>query len=138
MAEVRQFETGATRDGDTNKHDPEGFLSPLVIHRFNEYMHVNRYQQDGAVRDSDNWQNGIPLSAYMKSMWRHFLDIWLHHRGYGQKAKEPLEYALCGLLFNVQGYLFEVLKKDLYRAGHPTIHEAGDPSFLQSFRSGSS
>ena len=108
--DVRQFETGATRDIDVDKHDPEGFLSPLVILAFNEYMHKNRHQRDGSLRDSDNWQKGIPLPAYMKSMWRHFFDVWLHHRGLGQKAKEPLKVALCGLLFNVMGYLHETLK----------------------------
>lgn len=110
MPEIRQFETGATRDLDTSKHDPEGFINPLVIVRFNEYMHTNRKQKDGSFRDSDNWQKGIPLTAYMKSMWRHFLDVWLHHRGYPQKSNEPLEIALCGLMFNVMGYLLETLK----------------------------
>lgn len=112
MAEVRQFETGATRNTDTNKHDPEGFISPLVIERFNEYMHKNRFQSDGNIRNSDNWQKGIPLSAYMKSLWRHFHDVWLHHRGYSHKAKEPLQVALCGVLFNTMGYLSEVLKEE--------------------------
>ena len=108
---VRVFETGATRDGDTNKHDPEGFLSPLVIHRFNQYMHTNRFQTDGNIRDSDNWQKGIPLPAYMKSLWRHFLDLWMHHRGVGDLARETLEDALCGILFNAQGYLHEIVKR---------------------------
>lgn len=107
---VRQFDTGANRDIDTGKYDPEGFLSPLVIERYNEYMHKNRFLKDGTMRDSDNWQKGIPLSVYLKSMWRHFHDVWLHHRGYGYKTKEPLEVALCGLLFNVMGYLHEMLK----------------------------
>ena len=110
MAEIRQFETGATRDQDTTKYDYEGFISPIVLERFAEYMHANRLQKDGNLRDSDNWQKGIPKAAYMKSMWRHFFDVWLHHRGMGYKTKEPLEIALCGLLFNVMGYLFEVLK----------------------------
>lgn len=113
MDEIRKFDTGATRDIDTGKYDPEGFLSPLVIDRYNEYMHANRQQKDGSVRDSDNWQKGIPFTAYMKSMYRHFLDVWYHHRGYPQKAKEPLEVALCGLLFNVSGMLHEVLKQGL-------------------------
>lgn len=113
MAEVRVFESGATRDLDADKHDPEGFLSPLVIDAFNEYMHKNRFQRDGNIRDSDNWQKGIPLSAYMKSMWRHFLDVWKHHRNLSQTAKEPLKLALCGLLFNVSGYLHETLKHEV-------------------------
>lgn len=106
---IRTFGTGATRDTDTGKHDPEGFLSPLVIDRFNAFMHKNRYQRDGSVRDSDNWQKGIPLTAYMKSGWRHFLSWWKAHRS-GQPLTEQQIDELCALWFNVQGYLHETLK----------------------------
>jgi hypothetical protein len=109
MGEIRQFSTGATRDQDQHKIDPEGFLSPLVVQAFCEYMHKNRFQSDGQIRDSDNWQKGIPLDAYMKSMSRHFLTIWQHHRGYPQVATESLPDALMALLFNVQGYMHELL-----------------------------
>lgn len=108
---IRKFETGATRDIDTNKHDPEGFLQPLVIVAYNEYMHKHRLQTDGSLRASDNWQKGIPKDAYMKSMWRHFLDVWLYHRGCGHKAKELQVEALTALMFNVMGYLYEVLRE---------------------------
>lgn len=84
-------------------------MSPLVIERFSEYMHSHRRLPDGSLRASDNWTKGMPLDAYMKSGWRHFLDWWHHHRDTGL-AREGLEDALCALLFNVQGYLFEVLK----------------------------
>lgn len=107
---VRTFETGATRDNDDTKHDPEGFNNPLVELRFCEYMTKHRVQPDGNLRASDNWQKGIPLDAYMKSMWRHMLDVWLHHRGLSHKAKEPLEEALCAMRFNIDGYLLEILK----------------------------
>jgi|SRR3989304_2499123 len=107
---MREFTTGATRDNDNAKHDPEGFNSPLVELRFCEYMTKHRKQADGKLRNSDNWQKGIPLDAYMKSMMRHMQDVWLHHRGYSNKAKEPLEEALCALRFNINGYLLEVLK----------------------------
>jgi len=111
LGSIRTFESGATRDLDISKFDYEGFESPLVMERFAEFMHSNRMQKDGNLRDSDNWQKGIPKEAYMKSMWRHLIDVWLHHRGWGSKAKEPLEVALCALRFNVSGYLFEVLKE---------------------------
>jgi len=110
MAEgqIRKFETGATRDTDTGKYDYEGFLSPLVLQRFGEYMNKHRKQSDGTLRDSDNWQKGIPQTAYIKSAWRHFHDWWMEHRGYS--SREGLEDALCALLFNVMGYLHEHLK----------------------------
>lgn len=115
MAELRKFETGATRDLDRNKLDYEGFLSPLVVERYGRYMHQHRIQPDGTLRDSDNWQKGIPLTAYAKSLFRHFVDIWKIHRGH--EAVDPttgevytIEDALCALMFNAMGYLHEVLK----------------------------
>lgn len=111
MALMRQFDSGATRNLDDTKLDFEGFLSPLVIERFAEYMHKHRQQADGAIRDSDNWQKGIPQVAYMKSGYRHFFDWWKEHRGI--RTNEGLEEALCALLFNVQGYLHEHLKTRL-------------------------
>ena len=108
---MREFATGATRDDDDAKIDFEGFLSPLVIRRFGQYMSKHRLQADGKLRDSDNWQRGIPKDQYIKSLFRHFVDVWLHHR----HGNEPwfnttfLEDALCAILFNVQGYLHEQL-----------------------------
>jgi hypothetical protein len=106
---MRQFDTGATRDTDIGKYDYEGFYSPLVVKRFGQYMDKHRKQADGKLRDSDNWQKGIPKDAYIKSAWRHFLDWWMEHRGY--RSREGIEDALCALLFNIQGYLFEILKE---------------------------
>ena len=106
---IRQFDTGATRETDEGKYDYEGFISPLVLKRYAAYMHKHRLQPDGKLRDSDNWQKGIPKDAYMKSGWRHFLDWWCEHRGIA--SREGLEEALCALLFNVMGYLHETLKK---------------------------
>jgi hypothetical protein len=107
---MREFETGATRDTEEGKLDYEGFLSPEVLQRFAEYMHANRIQSDGSLRDSDNWQRGIPKDVYMKSMWRHFHTVWMGHR-YGDVSQDDL----CALMFNVMGYLYEDLhKKDLW------------------------
>jgi len=106
---LRKFKSGATRDTDENKYDYEGFISPLVIRRYGEYMNKHRKQSDGSLRDSDNWQKGIPLDAYIKSCWRHFHDWWLEHRGF--KGRECLEDALMAILFNVMGYAHEILKR---------------------------
>jgi len=105
---MRQFDTGATRDSDTDKPDYEGFLSPIVIKRYGEYMNKHRKQVDGKLRDSDNWQKGIPRDAYMKSAFRHFIEWWQEHRGI--KTKDGIEEALCALIFNTMGYLHEYLK----------------------------
>lgn len=110
--QMRLFETGATRNLDIDKLDYEGFLSPLVIQRFAEYMHKHRQQLDGSLRASDNWQLGLPKEACMKSGYRHFMDWWLYHDGY--KPKEPVEEALCALIFNTQSYLLTLLKERGY------------------------
>lgn len=115
---VRVFSTGANRDVDTGKLDYEGFLSPLALKSFAEYMHRNRYLRDGSIRDSDNWQKGIPLDVYMKSMFRHFFEVWTMHRnGYAAEPgqPDPLETALDALFFNVQGYLHETKKANSLR-----------------------
>lgn len=113
---MRTFETGATRDTDANKPDYEGFLSPLVIERFGQYMMQHQTQADGNLRDSDNWQKGIPLNQYMKSMMRHFIEVWSIHRGWA--IQDMLEEAICALLFNVMGYLHEHLKQKVVEHKH--------------------
>jgi len=107
---VRKFNTGATRDTDEGKNDYEGFLSPIVLKEFGNYMTKHRIQSDGSLRDSDNWQKGIPREAYIKSAFRHFHDLWMEHRGY--KSREGMKDALMGLLFNIMGYTHEYLKKE--------------------------
>ena len=109
---IRTFESGATRDTATDKLDYEGFLSHAVLERYAQYMHRHRKQSDGTLRASDNWQKGIPQDQYMKSLWRHFMDVWVHQRGDGKAAVEPdVEEALCAVIFNSMGLLHELLKE---------------------------
>jgi hypothetical protein len=107
---ARTFDTGATRNSDEGKLDYEGFLSPLVLRRFAEYMHACRGMAGDQLRASDNWQKGIPQDVYMKSMWRHFMDVWQGHRESNGEALD--DDALCALLFNVMGMLHEQLVHD--------------------------
>lgn len=107
---MRKFETGATRSSEEGKLDFEGFLSPLVLERFARYMDKHRRQADGDLRASDNWQRGIPKSVYMKSLFRHFITCWKIHRKL--ESDKDLEDALCAMLFNVQGYLYEHLVEE--------------------------
>lgn len=108
---IRQFETGATRDTDLNKNDYEGFICPLVMERFGDYMTKHRFQSDGNIRESDNWQNLFGdkhLDVCMKSGFRHFHAWWKAHRGY--KTEETIEDSICALIFNAQAYLHKLLK----------------------------
>lgn len=105
---VRQFDTGATRDSDDGKIDFDGFLSPLVLRRYAEYMHGHRKLPDGSLRASDNWQLGIDREVYMKSLWRHFFAVWEECKGI--ETPDGLVTNLCAVLFNASGMLHEALK----------------------------
>lgn len=112
MAEMRQFESGATRDSNIDKLDFEGFDSPLVNKRYAQYMHLHRKQADGSMRGSSNWQAGIPKAAYIESLIRHVEDVKLHWDGYADESVDAdFESVLCAVLFNCKGLLFELLKE---------------------------
>lgn len=117
LSQTDQFSTGATRDTDVEKLDPEGFLSPIAILRFCQYMHRCRTLPDGSKRSSDNWQLGIPVKRYMKSLKRHVEELHLYHRGFWVKPTNPkdpqnVEEILCAIFFNTQGMLHEILKEN--------------------------
>jgi hypothetical protein len=118
---MRVFDSGASRDTDVDKIDPEGALSSLVEERYCQYMKRHSYLLDGSTRPSDNWQKGWPLSVYMKSLKRHVLALWKVHRGFGvhpEKGTDPqdIEEVLCAIKFNVDGYLHEVVKARLFKS----------------------
>jgi len=106
---MRSFATGATRDTSEGKIDMEGFTHPMVMKQFAKYMRMNQLQSDGNLRSSDNWQKGIDIPAYVKSLRRHHDDCWAEHRGF--KTEHGLIAALCGVMFNSMGWLLEELKK---------------------------
>lgn len=122
---MREFETGATRDTDVNKPDYEGFLNPLVIESFGEYMNKHRVQADGTIRDSDNWQKGMPVEVYMKSMLRHVIDVWKKHRTGNYHYPELLD-ALNAVLFNTQGMMLEIIKEQECPSSKVFIVPSGD------------
>lgn len=114
---IRMFDTGATRNLDSKKFDYEAFLSPVVLHRYAQYMHEHRKQKDGTLRDGDNWQRGIPQSVYLKSLIRHTMDFWRSLRG--GKVVDPdtglvmlNEELACAIMFNIMGWLHEALNSN--------------------------
>ena len=115
---MRKFTTGATRDNDTDKLDYEGFLSPLVLERYAQFMHEHRWQVDGKIRASGNWQRGIPQEAYVKSLLRHVIVLWKLWRNLTVKSEQfgrvwrppSIEDACCAIMFNIMGLLFERLR----------------------------
>jgi hypothetical protein len=112
---IRTFDSGASRNSEEGKLDFDGFLSPSVLKSYAEYMESMRYLEDGTLRSSDNWQKGIPKKEYMKSMWRHFFDVWTTRRDSYDTSKQKVSSKdkieqLNALLFNVMGLLHEELK----------------------------
>ena len=109
---TRKFKTGATRNNEDGKLDYEGFVNPLVLESYAKYMHKHRHQEDGSLRDSDNWQKLFGeehKSVCMKSAFRHFHAWWKAHRGF--KTEEEIEDSINALIFNAQAYLLKVLKE---------------------------
>ena len=108
---MREFESGATRDDDSEKYDIEGFDNPLVEDRYAQYMHSHRKQADGELRDSDNWQKLFGDDHYavcMKSLKRHIRALWRAHRGY---TAPDTEESICAAIFNLKAYLLKLLKE---------------------------
>ena len=138
---MRTFDSGATRHIDDKKIDYEGFLSPWALRRYGEYMLANRIQANGELRDSDNWQKGIPPDVYIKSLLRHALDAWSIHRGlrvFDTKDghEVDIEEALCGNIFNAFGRLHEHLKaKEEQKNAGITVMKAIDKT-LNDFTGG--
>lgn len=106
---MRTFNTGATRNNEEGKFDYEGFLNPLVLEVFAEYMNEHRLQKDGTIRASDNWQKGMPDDVYLKSLIRHVMDVWKKHRTGNYQIKEMLD-ALSAIFFNTQGMMLEYIQ----------------------------
>lgn len=108
------FMTGATRSTSEGKVDYEGHISPFVLDVFGEYMNAHRVQRDGRIRASDNWQQGIPIYRYVKSLIRHTFEFWKMWRGAEVKnidaGGKPFTFreVLSAILFNVMGIIFEM------------------------------
>jgi len=115
--EIRQFDTGATRNLEVDP-DYHGFFSPLAMHAYGEYMHAHRLQSDGTMRESDNWQKGMPIDTYVRSLVRHVHDVQLEYDGWDglvrEDAHEPsaLRAHLSAIIFNAQAWLHEIMKED--------------------------
>lgn len=112
--DTRKFESGATRNMTINKPDYEGFRNPEAERVWADYMHKHRFRPSGEVRDSDNWQRGIPIDEYMKSLLRHVEDLHRMHRGYtaiNVETGEPFtkEDLCCAIRFNCMGMLKELI-----------------------------
>lgn len=113
---MRTFETGATRNVEVDP-DYHGFFSPLAMHAYGEYMHAHRLQADGSLRDSDNWQKGMPVDVCVRSLRRHTHDVELIADGYPELARsDPRDEHtwrahLSAIIFNAQVLLHQSMKE---------------------------
>lgn len=114
--EVMQgFAGGAMRSNNVARPDPVGYISPLAMAGFHDYMLRNQRMADGRMRRSDNWKAGMPCPRYMTSLLRHAHDTHTHwdslKHGYAEddyEALKALKEALYGIMFNAQGLLHEI------------------------------
>ena len=112
--EIRQFDSGATRDTVEGKLSYVKALSPIVLQRYVQYLDAHRKQSDGSMRDFDNWKKGLPKEAYLDGLGRHFIAAWLLEHGFPASDNHgpvTLENSLCGIIFNAMGRLHESLKE---------------------------
>jgi len=115
MGKLTTYKTGATRDSREGKFVFDKFLSMKVLRQFASYMHMNRIQSDGNLRDGDNWQKGISQEDYIESLFRHVLDTVDFHRQLKDRDRDGMiegVAAVCGVMFNSMGWLHEWLKKN--------------------------
>jgi len=116
--EMRQFETGASRDSNDHPDKPSYFkaLSPIVLREYVKYLGRHRTTADGGKRDWDNWKNGIPIDVYMDGLLRHVMAVWLIQQGfksYDNNGEVTLKDSLNGIKFNTDGFLHEILKAEV-------------------------
>lgn len=113
--ELQKYGGGATRSSSADKPDYEGFINPEVLVMYGEYMHAARFQRDGTFRESDNWQQGIPKKAYMKSLLRHVIEMWFWHRTGRMPVNKDTgvpftpQQLFSAIMFNIMGYAKEHL-----------------------------
>lgn len=114
VMKMRDFGNGAIRTNDTGRPDYEGYLSPLALEAFGEYMLKHQTCADGTQRNSDNWQKGMTKESYMKGLLRHAFHLWARLRGWPVRdpgAAPNVIEDCCAAWFNIQGMLHELCKE---------------------------
>lgn len=97
---VHDFGTGAVRDSQVGKPDFLDCMSPFAMYRYGEYMAVA-----SAKYGAGNWQHGIPVESYLRSLERHLLKLKMQVR-YGYDAEPGVDHA-AAIMFNIMGLLHE-------------------------------
>jgi hypothetical protein len=116
---LRVFPTGAIRDDNHNKYEYAKALDPRVLRAYLAFLHRHAEMPDGSYRPVDNWKKGMG-ETFIDSLVRHVMDLWeLDHYGesYRPENGEPVNMvdALCAVIFNAHGWLYEHLKASASR-----------------------
>lgn len=109
---MRTFPKGGTRSDDDGKID-YAHLSALADRVWCEYMHEHRIQENGELREPDNYKKGLSLESYKKSLRGHMQDLNLILEGHKvfEKGKEVTPFdAIMAIRFNVQGVIIETMR----------------------------
>src|SRR5215472_385939 len=108
----RVFDTGADRSSDKGKHHPDRAWSPLVLAEFARYMYEHNTTA-ATPRREDQWQLGFPMDSFVESGTRHWEAFKALAKGFPvfDEKGTPVDIveALDGVIFNVQGYLHQLL-----------------------------
>lgn len=100
---IREFETGAIRDIETDKEDYIETVSWLALRRYAKYMKT----QEGKY-GRGNWKKGIPVESYEQSLMRHLQKYFANK--YDDANLEPDVDHLAAAMFNLQGLMHELEK----------------------------
>jgi len=134
---MREFKSGATRSNPDGKISYYGFRHPLVELSFGKYMLKHQVQEDGKIRESNNWWKGWDKKTSLDSLVRHVEDLQAIYSGFAvvkefignkevthylQPNELPLytknkavavseEECVNAVKFNCNSYLLEHLKR---------------------------
>jgi len=112
---IRTFAGGATRNSAEGKiqwFGSNGRISTPALRAYGEYMKSHRMQEDGKLRNYNNWRQGegIPQDVCMDSLGRHMLDLADLLEG-REIEGITVQEAACAVIFNAFSILDVELKK---------------------------
>ena len=116
-AEIRTFNTGATRNNDPDRIDWIRMLSLPALFEYGAYMARHRKQADGNLRAFDNWKGedgrgGFPLNEVVESLTRHVFDLAALHSGLTPVRECDVNDTCCAIIFNSIAYLHTILSRE--------------------------
>lgn len=109
---MRKFKGGATR-GNADGKINYAHSSALAERVWCEYMHQHRIQEDGKLREPDNYKKGMDVESYRTGLAGHNKDIELLLEGHKvfEKGKEVTPFdAIMASKFNLQGLIIELMR----------------------------